>query len=293
MTRIQRIAAAAACALSLAFPASAQLIGSGHVMGNGTSSPRTPTDTPLGQVLNQSGSGIAKAGNTNTLATVSGVIPNGHCWSTDANHNAIDAGGACTVGGGGGTVNAGATPQFAHYGSTGNVVSGMALANPLLGPNVNNVLAYGADPTGTTDATSAFNAAAAAAIAGGTGSSVFVPCGTYLVTPGMDWVIPSPGSFAFIGGGVDCAILKATAPTTTLLEIEYAGSQSELTLGGVTFATGNASTTSMAIFLKSNVTTQAQNFAGSTIDRIGRRGDTGYGQGHYWAIASTTKRSPI
>jgi hypothetical protein len=171
--RLQRIAAAAACALLLVCPASAQLIGSGHVMGNGTSSPHAPTDTPLMQIMNQSGSGVVFAGNSGKLATVSGTIANGHCRSTDANGNDIDAGGACTVGGGGGTVNAGTTPQFAYYGSTGNAVSGMALTNPLLGPNVNNVVAYGADPTGVTDSSVAFNFALAAALAGANGGAVW------------------------------------------------------------------------------------------------------------------------
>jgi parallel beta-helix repeat protein len=131
MTRFKRIAASAACALLLVCPASAQLIGSGHVMGNGTSSPRTPTDTPLSQVLNQSGSGITKAGSTNTLATVNGVIPNGHCRSTDANGNDIDAGGACTVGGGGGTVSSGSAGQYAYYPANGNVVAGTTFPAPI------------------------------------------------------------------------------------------------------------------------------------------------------------------
>jgi hypothetical protein len=129
MTRIQRIAAAAACVLLLAFPASAQLIGSGHVMGNGTSAPRTPTDVPLLQVLQQSGSGISLAGNTSVLSTVNGVIPNGHCRSTDSNHNAIDAGGPCTIGGGGGTVSSGLAQQIAIYPSSGNTVVGTFTPN--------------------------------------------------------------------------------------------------------------------------------------------------------------------
>jgi hypothetical protein len=58
MMRFRRIAAAAACALLLTCPASAQLIGSGHVMGNGKGSAAAPTDTPLLNVMNQPGSGL-------------------------------------------------------------------------------------------------------------------------------------------------------------------------------------------------------------------------------------------
>ncbi len=108
MMRFLRVAALVACALSLALPASAQVIGSGHVMGNGTSSPRTPTDTPLNNILQQSGSGVTLSGNTSTLATVSGTVANGHCRSTDSNGNEVDAGGPCMTGGSGGTVISGA-----------------------------------------------------------------------------------------------------------------------------------------------------------------------------------------
>lgn len=51
------IGAALAAFLSLA-PAEADVIGSGHVMGNGTSGARTPTDTSLDTIMGQPGSGI-------------------------------------------------------------------------------------------------------------------------------------------------------------------------------------------------------------------------------------------
>lgn len=141
MMRLKRIAAAAACALSLACPASAQLIGSGHVLGNGTSSPASPTDTSLLQILNQSGSGLSRAGNGTSLATVSGTIANGHCRSTDSNGNDVDAGGPCTIGGGGGTVTSGNAGQLASYPSTGTTVSGINQSQLL------SVRSVGADMT--------------------------------------------------------------------------------------------------------------------------------------------------
>lgn len=121
-------ALAAACALLLALtpPSGAQVIGSGHVLGNGTGSPAAPTDTPLLNVLEQSGSGLTRSGNTSTLATTSGTLTNSHCVSIDGSGNLVDAGGTCTVGGGGGTVSSASQYQIPYYttSGTGNTVGG-------------------------------------------------------------------------------------------------------------------------------------------------------------------------
>ncbi len=134
--RFLRVAALAACALSFALPASAQVIGSGHVMGTGTSAARTPTDTPLNNILQQSGSGVTLSGNTSTLATVSGTVANGHCRSTDSNGNEVDAGGPCMTGGSGGTVNSGTAGQLSYYGSTGSAVSGLGSISTGISPQI-------------------------------------------------------------------------------------------------------------------------------------------------------------
>jgi hypothetical protein len=95
---------------------------------------RTTTDTltnktydtaGTGNVLKINGTSItAIGGNTAKVGTVAGVLTSGHCVSIDANLNFIDAGGACTTGGGGGTVNSGTSGQLTYYGSTGTAVSG-------------------------------------------------------------------------------------------------------------------------------------------------------------------------
>lgn len=64
------------------------------------------------------------SGNTSKVATVVGTLTNGHCVSIDSNGNLIDAGGACTTSGGGGTVNSGTAGQLAFYSVTGSAVSG-------------------------------------------------------------------------------------------------------------------------------------------------------------------------
>jgi len=126
---MQRLCASIALMLVLACPASAQIIGSGHVLGNGTGSPAAPTDTSLLSLLQQSGSGLSRAGNTAILATVNGSIANGHCRSTDSNGNDVDAGGPCGTGTGSGTVTSGLTGQFAYYPTSGASVSGSNMFN--------------------------------------------------------------------------------------------------------------------------------------------------------------------
>lgn len=95
---------------------------------------RATTDTLTNKTLDTAGTGNlfkingttinAIGGNTAKVGTVAGVLVSGHCVSIDANLNFVDAGGACTTGGGGGTVNSGTSGQLAYYGSTGTVVSG-------------------------------------------------------------------------------------------------------------------------------------------------------------------------
>ncbi len=67
-----------------------------------------------------------RSGNTTKFATSSGTLTNGDCVSLDASGNYIDAGGPCTVGGGGGTVTAGTAKQLAYYAVNGNTVVGNA-----------------------------------------------------------------------------------------------------------------------------------------------------------------------
>ena len=68
----------------------------------------------------------SRSGHTTVFGTVNGTLISGHCVSIDANLNLQDAGGACTTGGGGGTVNSGTSGQLTYYGSTGTAVSGNA-----------------------------------------------------------------------------------------------------------------------------------------------------------------------
>lgn len=174
------------------------------------------------------------------------------------------------------------SPTYQNLTVLGNATVNGAALTP---SSAFSVLTYGADRTGATNSTAAFNSAATAALAANPlGGVIVIPCGAYLLTPGIDWVIPSPGALNIQGGGNDCTILKFAAPTTAAITIEYASNQSSFTLKDLTLAAGNTSSTSQGLFLKFDGTTQAQNFPLSVIDHVSLRGDTGYGAGHYWGV---------
>jgi hypothetical protein len=61
---------------------------------------------------------------TANMATSLGSLTNGNCVSIDGSGNFVDAGGPCTVGGGGGTVSSGTAGQIAYYSATGTTVAG-------------------------------------------------------------------------------------------------------------------------------------------------------------------------
>jgi hypothetical protein len=58
------------------------------------------------------------------VATSTGTLTNGDCVSINSSGDLIDAGGACTVGGASGTVNAATAGQVAYYVTSTNAVSG-------------------------------------------------------------------------------------------------------------------------------------------------------------------------
>lgn len=74
-----------------------------------------------------------------------------------------------------------------------------------------SVLDYGADPTGATDSTAAFNAALTAAVAAG-GGSVYAPRGTYLINGRVD----INGSNLRIYGDGEATVLRKTPAATHL-----------------------------------------------------------------------------
>jgi hypothetical protein len=278
MMRFQRIAAAAACALLLACPASAQLIGSGHVMGNGTGSPAAPTDTQLLGVMNQAGSGLTFGGNTRKLATVSGTIANGHCRSTDANGNDIDAGGACTVGGGGGTVNAGTKGQIAAYNASTNAVVGVpAQCTPI------ETFAGAGD--NATDNVAPFNNLVAAF--GSHGGCVGLSSGIYQLSAALTVTYPTtvPYVVSVKGAGQDLSILNwAAAPTGAGLALATNKAGHALHLSDLSFRVGVAAPSSAAFSVRNSTALGA--ILNSTINNVSFLGSDGGGVTDYWGIGA-------
>lgn len=88
----------------------------------------TQTLTVGGQALHL-GASTTNQGTGGKLQLSTGTATSGHCVQFDATGNTVDAGGACTVGGGGGTVSSGTINQLAWYSSTGTAVAGLSTAN--------------------------------------------------------------------------------------------------------------------------------------------------------------------
>lgn len=72
-----------------------------------------------------------RSGSTTIFGTTYGVLTNGHCVSIDSSGNLIDAGSACAVGGGSGTVSSSTLGNFGYYAATGNTISGVTPAQAL------------------------------------------------------------------------------------------------------------------------------------------------------------------
>lgn len=243
---LQRTAATAACALLLACPASAQLIGSGHVMGNGTSSPAAPTDTSLLNVLNQSGSGLSRAGTATKLATVSGVIPSGHCRSTDANGNDVDAGGTCTVGGG--TVSPATIPAAplhapiaVYTGSPGTstTVGGISVVPPGNGGAAcANLEEFGGAGDNSTDNAAPLNNALAAFASNVNGGCVSEGSGHYKFLSAISYTYPTaaPWGVSIFGSGAETTIFDW--PTGNGISFTLKSNLHTFHLRDVTIATG-------------------------------------------------------
>jgi len=141
------------------------------VLGNGTALPITSggtggtsfgTGPVLANGLGPFTTGVP-TGNTTTYATAIGTLTNGHCVQFDSHGNLIDAGGACSIGGGGGTVSSSIAGQIAYYLSSGTTVVGATTGAGVISAMSNAVNA----PSGLL----ALNATGQATIAPSSGTS--------------------------------------------------------------------------------------------------------------------------
>jgi hypothetical protein len=297
MMRLQRIAAAAACALLLACPASAQLIGSGHVMGNGKNSPAAATDTQLLQVMNQSGSGIASgvgavlgvSPNTNGgMATLGSTPVNGQCPQFNSAGSFISI--VCPTGGGGGsgTVNAGTKGQFAAYNASTNAVVGIPGCVPF--ETFGGSIANSTTPAGRTANSAAENSLIAAFPSGG-GCIAYGP-GTYSFDAGFTIVYPTltaPAcatacsySVTLKGLGQDLTALDWPGAANAFTFTETATSLPSFHIRDMTLTTG-ANGGGNAIVVN-NLQTQIANAPQSDITNVTIRAENFQAFNAYWVI---------
>lgn len=88
-----------------------------------TSTGWTPNNPLIGSSIGGVTQGT-RSGNTTAYITADGTLTNGHCSSIDSHGGIVDAGGPCTIGGGGGTVSSGLAQQYAYYPANGPSVAG-------------------------------------------------------------------------------------------------------------------------------------------------------------------------
>ena len=217
-------------------------------------------------------------GSSGGFASISGTLTSGHCLQAGASGVIVDAGAGCG-GSGSGTVNSGTASQFAYYATTGTAVSSMATTNALAGPNVNNVVALGADPTGVSDSSTAFQTALTNARTGG---SVYIPCGDYKISSGLSVTISASEGLGIRGGGIDCTSINASSPST-LLSVSLS-SESALTIEDLTITTNTATTASTAIYLTNNAPIASPHSTPTTISNVALHGADGYNITDYWGV---------
>lgn len=140
------------------------------------------------------------SGNTTVLATTTGSLTNGHCVAIDSSGNLVDAGGACTTGGGGGTVSTGGTGQLAYYATSGTTVAGLTLG-------------AGLSITGTT--LNVTNGGVTSV--GGAAGAILLGTGLTISGNTINTLWTASGSSAYFNGGGDVAI--GTSSFTKLLTL--------------------------------------------------------------------------
>jgi len=193
-------------------------------------------------------------------------------------------------GAGSGVVGSGLLNQFAKYPSNGTSVIGTAFNDPLLGPNANNIVAYGADPTGSVDSTAAINNALAASAP----ANIYIPCGSYKVNSNIAVTMPTsattsppnPTAVTIRGGGRNCTFLN-WPNTGGGFTFTYSNMVPNLNLSDMTLTTSQINS-GTAISLQGPTTQNyAQPGGWQVIQNVEIRGQDGPGGGGAAPVTST------
>lgn len=198
------------------------------------------------------GTGITSIGGTTSkVGTVAGSLTSGHCVSIDANANFVDAGGACTTGGGGGTVNAGTAGQLAYYGTSTAVVSGNPNATISAGALTLGVAGSVQGSLNLAGVTSGTTVLAVAAAASGTltlPSATDTIVGRATTDTLTNKTLTAPVIATIVNSGTltlptstDTLVARATTDTLTNKTIDTATSTVKIAGTSITAISGNTS----------------------------------------------------
>lgn len=217
-----------------------------------------------------------RTGNTTTYAATAGAFINGNCRSTDANFNEVDAGGPCTVSGGGGTVTAGARGQIAAYNAAGSTVVGIpAQCTP--------IETFGGAGNNSTVNDTPFDNLVAAFGANG-GCIGFAP-GIYAFSSARTITYPTtvPYVVSIKGSGQDLSILNwSAAPTGAGVKLATNKGGHAFHVTDLSFRVGVAAASSVGLSVQN--TAALGQILTSTIEGVSFLGSDG-GQGtDYWGI---------
>src|ERR1700733_3967081 len=105
-----------------------------------------------------------------------------------------------------------------------------------------DMVALGADPTGTADAHTIFNSALSSAANGG---EIDFPCGTYKMTADVAQSLAAGKHLKLKGAGTDCTTL--TFPSGNGLTITEGSQFSSIDVEDITFTTGSDPSTEAAV----------------------------------------------
>lgn len=150
---------------------------------------------------------------TGTIAASSGALSNGHCVSINSSGQFVDAGGSCSVGGGGGTVNSGTIGQLAVY-TGATAVGSFALGGDCVfsNPNITCTKLNGFTATlgGTLTTFGTFTTAGNLAFAGAFPVIINETASTNITLPTSGTLATTSGVATSISTAVNTAIPSAT-----------------------------------------------------------------------------------
>ena len=216
-----------------------------------------------------------RSGNTTVFGTINGTLNNGHCVSIDSNGNLVDAGGSCSIGGGGGTVNSGTAGQLAYYPGSTNAVSGTSPSTFISCPVVSGLVSGG-----VTDNATALNAALAALPTGG--GCLSFPPGKYAFNSNISYTFANAmSSVTLVGAGADVTILY-WPNTSGGLTFNWANFENNIHIRSMSLTTAQAGTAT-AINLVSTINSAGyQQNSQNDITNVTIQGDGGTNSGYYW-----------